>query len=123
MSLEESLSKLMQDDEPTAVDVAMALLDPKKAIMTTDIKNPGVMNALGIYIAHYGNPDANNKSYSPKSALVMKALYDLNILHNISHKRRRAEEIVKIFTGLQLFLGMGQGQEQGGSGLMGKKGR
>lgn len=125
MSLEESLSKLISEDDASPVDIAMALLDPKKAIMTTDIKNVGVMTALGVYVAHYGNPDANNGSYSPKSALVMKTIYDLNVLHNVGAKRARANEIVKIFTGLQIFLGLTQQQDmqQGKSGLLGGKKR
>lgn len=124
MSLEEALSKLQTDDEASAVDVAMALLDEKRAIMTGNIKNVGVMNALSMYVAHYGNPEPDNKSYSPKSALVMQTLYNMSLKHSIADRGWRAEQIVKIFTGLQLFLGMGNGQpqeQQGGSRLLGRR--
>lgn len=122
MSLEETLSKMMQGDDPTAVDVAMALLDDQKTAMTSNIPNVRVMNALKIYEAHYNDPE--NKAYSPKSALVMRTLYDAILLHNISKKGWRAEQIVKMFNGLQIFLGMGtnpQQEQQRGSGLMGRR--
>lgn len=122
MSLDESLSKLISSDEASPVDVAMMLLNKDHAVMTTNLKNPAVMTALKVYVTHYGDPSPENKSYSPKSAAVMEALYKFNLLHNISHKGWRAEQIVKIFTGLQLFFGMGtpqQQQEKGG--LLGRK--
>lgn len=123
MSLEEALSKLQQDDSPTSVDVAMALLDKEKVELTANVKNTSMLNSMDLYISYFGDCSPENKAYSPKCALVMQTLRTAIIKHSLIKGGYRAGQIVQLFTGLQAYLSMGTQpvEETKGGGLLGRK--
>lgn len=111
MSLADELKGLISGDEATAVDLGMKLLDPKAALMHTEIVDPKTMNQLRLMIAV--TKDEEEKA-------MWKQVYRARALHMVAYKRKRVTEIVKIFTGLQAFLAMNANIEKKG-GLLGKR--
>lgn len=99
-TLGEALEKLVSTDEVTPTDVALKMLDPKDAVMHTEIRNVGVMNALHIMHKHR---ERQNRTLTSE---FWKDLYDDNVLHMVSYKRQRSKELVKMFASIMALFGV-----------------
>lgn len=107
MSLGDALEKLISKDEPTAVDVAMKLLDPTDVIMHTEIRDPRTMNQLKLMIEYC------TQKGELEEANLWKQAYDARALHMVSYQRKREGVIAKMFASLQAyFMGQPNGQNQ-----------
>lgn len=110
-TLGDVIANLVGGEQPTAVDVAMKLLDPTDVIMHTEINDPRTMNQLALmirYCEECGDDD---------EAKLWKAAYTARALHMVSYKRKRETVIAKMFASLQTWL-MGQPQNDGNGGKL-----
>lgn len=103
----------MGGEEQTPIDVCMKLLDPKDAVMHTEISNIPMMNKLALAIVCAEDDEERE---------FWEEAYRVNVLHPVSKKRKREEAIVKMFASLQLQYQqqMGYAPEQGKKGLFGR---
>lgn len=100
-TLGDALANLVGGDQPTAVDVAMKLLDPQDVIMHTEIRDPRTMNQLALMIKY-----CEEKGDTEEKEL-WEAAYKARALHMVSYQRKRETVIAKMFASLQTWL-MGQ---------------
>lgn len=100
-TLGDVIANLVGGEQPTAVDVAMKLLDPTDVIMHTEINDPRTMNQLALMIRYC------EESGDTEEAALWKAAYTARALHMVSYKRKRETVIAKMFASLQTWL-MGQ---------------
>lgn len=106
-TLGDALAILVSGDQPTAVDVAMKLLDPQDVIMHTEIRDPRTMNQLALMIKY-----CKEKGDTEEKEL-WQAAYNARALHMVSYQRKRETVIAKMFASLQTWL-MGQPQQNEG---------
>lgn len=116
MSLGDSLAKLIGQQQPTAVDVAMKLLDPTDVVMHTEINNPRVLNQVAVMIAYCHQKECPNDLEGKEVGYeeqFWRTIYNSALLHMVSYKRKREGVMERMFASLQTWL-MGNGQQQTG---------
>lgn len=117
MSLEKVLSGLTSSSESTPTDVAMSLLEKDKALMRTHIKNVRTMNKIKVmeWYSKFKLGEQDNAITE-----FWQTLYESNIVHMVSEKRKGEKAVVDVGKALMAQMGMNPDQEKKG-GLFGKK--
>lgn len=90
----------------------MKLLDPKNAILHSEINNVSLMNALAVLI------NFCETRRCPEAADMWRVLYNSLVLHMIPHKRKRSKEIVEITKELMSFYGLKESKDRDKSGWL-----
>lgn len=117
MSLEKVLAGLTSSSESTPTDVAMKLLDKDSAIMRTHIKNVRTMNKI-LAIQWYTRFKLGVTGED--LADFWQTLYDGNVTHMVSDKRKGEKAVVDVGKALMANMGMNPDLDKKG-GLFGKK--
>lgn len=107
MSLDEAMSKLGIENESTAVDVTLKLLEKESAVYHTEIKNVKTMNALRVMM-RFCELKGRKLDFE-----IWKTLYEGNIDLMVGYKRKRAGELKEILKAQMQMLGQPLDEKKG----------